>query len=432
MGSRSKRREVSTDRVACQTEGCPSTLLPATAARTGGLCMVCVNRRSQAERQEYIRLHRREVDPVAGLCDPVEILVAMHRPRAHDPLIVYKPIPFDREQIFSELNQTQLDQLMEIALQARRAGQRELAEGIGILLATLTTQDLSPLLVSWKEGTPWPAVMFRGAPALVRDSLIQYLEDSPDTALLQQVLCSLAWIGDSVVQQKLASWEQSPPAWRQRLHVTPSDYAQEAGWELRGQVRRDLTYPTCLGVHTGESDGALRAFQSGPADCPWCGRRLVHLLELDLRNRRLEFLPFFGPRLAVLSCDSCTLFAENVFAKVGADGEARWHSQNVRPDSLARDPADWPTSPWQSAALSLSLRMPMQAVESDRLGGSVSQIGGLPKWVQDAHYPKCPDCGQSMHFLAQLDNGDFPSHEGIHYVFLCADCRVTATNYQQS
>ena len=95
-------------------------------------------------------------------------------------------------------------------------------------------------------------------------------------------------------------------------------------------------------------------------------------------------------------------------------------------------PADWPTSPWQSALLSLSPRMPMQALESDGGGGSASQIGGQPNWVQDAQYPKCPDCGQSMHFLAQLDNGDFPSHEGIHYAFLCADCRVTATHYQQS
>lgn len=394
--------------------------------------MTCVNRRSRAEQQEYFRLHRREVDPVEGLSDPVEILLAMHRPRAHDPLIVYKPISFRREQIYSQLNQAQLDQLVEMALEARRAGHRELAEGIGISLATLTNHDLSSLLTRWQEGEPWPAVMFRGAQPVVRDSLIRYLEEDHDTLWANQALCALVWIGDSVVQQKLALWDQSPPAWRQRLHVTPSDYAQEAGWELRGQVRRDLTYPTCLGVHAGKTGGPLRAFQSGPADCPWCGRKLVHLLELDLRDRRFDFLPFSGPRLPVLSCDLCTLFADNLFAKVGADGEASWHSQNTRPEHLARDPANWPTSPWQSALLSVSPRMPMQALESDGGSGSASQIGGQPNWVQDAQYPKCPDCGQSMHFLAQLDNGDFPSHEGIHYAFLCADCRVTATHYQQS
>lgn len=423
---------MSTERIACQAEGCTSTILPATASRTGGLCMACVNRQAQVKHQEYLRQNRREVDPIEGLTDPVDILVAMHRPRARDPLIVYTPIPFRREQLYSQLNQAQLHRLMEIALEARRDGSRQLAEGIGVSLATLTTQDLTPLLASWNEGKAWPAVMFRGAQRVVRDSLIEYLEGTPDRAWVHQALCALVWIGDSLVQQMLALWDQSPPAWRQYLHVSPSDYAQEAGWELSGASRRDLVYRSCLGVQVGESDAPLRAFQPGLSDCPWCGRRLVYLLDFDLHEPRFDFLSFCGPRLPVLSCDSCTLFADNLFAKVGSEGEASWHPKNVRPDQLAKEAADWPTSPWQSARLRLQPRTPMQALESDRFGASASQIGGLPDWVQEARYPKCPDCGQSMHFLAQLDNGDFPAHDGMHYAFLCSDCRVTATNYQQS
>jgi hypothetical protein len=63
---------------------------------------------------------------------------------------------------------------------------------------------------------------------------------------------------------------------------------------------------------------------------------------------------------------------------------------------------------------------------------SISQIGGLPAWVQDSAFPKCPDCSGTMKFVAQVDNGQFPYHEGVYYAFLCASCRVTATTYQQT
>lgn len=35
-------------------------------------------------------------------------------------------------------------------------------------------------------------------------------------------------------------------------------------------------------------------------------------------------------------------------------------------------------------------------------------------------------------FLAQLDNGAFSGHEGTSYAFVCSDCGVMATTYQQT
>ncbi len=61
-----------------------------------------------------------------------------------------------------------------------------------------------------------------------------------------------------------------------------------------------------------------------------------------------------------------------------------------------------------------------------------TQIGGMPTWVQSPAYPKCPGCSRTMEFLAQLNNGQFPRHEGIYYAFWCPDCHTTATTYQQS
>ena len=37
-----------------------------------------------------------------------------------------------------------------------------------------------------------------------------------------------------------------------------------------------------------------------------------------------------------------------------------------------------------------------------------------------------------MKFIAQLDNGAFPLYGGIYYAFLCSECRITATTYQQT
>lgn len=62
-----------------------------------------------------------------------------------------------------------------------------------------------------------------------------------------------------------------------------------------------------------------------------------------------------------------------------------------------------------------------------------SQVGGHPTWIQDADYPQCTECQQTMTFVGQVapdELADF--QEGMHYAFLCAPCRTTATRYQQT
>jgi hypothetical protein len=64
---------------------------------------------------------------------------------------------------------------------------------------------------------------------------------------------------------------------------------------------------------------------------------------------------------------------------------------------------------------------------------SFSQLGGHPTWIQDASYPACPDCENTMMFVAQLDHDDIEDFsEGLFYAFLCPNCRTTATTYQQT
>jgi hypothetical protein len=81
--------------------------------------------------------------------------------------------------------------------------------------------------------------------------------------------------------------------------------------------------------------------------------------------------------------------------------------------------------------------MPESSIEI--LGHSVGEVtyrhyaGGHPTWVQDAAYPKCLECGQTMMFLAQVDRHDIEEYsEGTYFSFVCLDCMATATVYQQS
>ena len=48
-----------------------------------------------------------------------------------------------------------------------------------------------------------------------------------------------------------------------------------------------------------------------------------------------------------------------------------------------------------------------------------TKIGGMPTWIQYAHYPKCPKCGEEMKFIGQLSGQDLDDYaEGIYYGFI--------------
>jgi len=206
-----------TDRIRCKTEGCDDTILPETAARTGGVCMRCVNRKAHEDREEFIRKNRREVDPYEGLTDPVEIIGVLHTPRVHDPLIRYKPPPLTAAELYGALSPAQVARLMRHAADALRTGQRDYAHDIAKSLATLTTASLDEMLGVWVERLEfWPAVIFRGAGAPIRDGIIDHLRtadfDHDRSLSANHALSALAWIGDEVVQQAFRDWEKHPHA----------------------------------------------------------------------------------------------------------------------------------------------------------------------------------------------------------------------------
>mgnify|MGYP002625406988 FL=1 len=72
--------------------------------------------------------------------------------------------------------------------------------------------------------------------------------------------------------------------------------------------------------------------------------------------------------------------------------------------------------------------------------GLRTKLGGTPDWIQNDDTPECPECGDLMYFVAQIDsvehwNPDNPlivdppehidfmfSDVGMIYVFYCFDC----------
>ena len=68
-------------------------------------------------------------------------------------------------------------------------------------------------------------------------------------------------------------------------------------------------------------------------------------------------------------------------------------------------------------------------------GNNLNKLGGAPDWVQDTHFPNCPQCEKTMPYLAQLDD-DFPGYElwsgdsGHLYIFWCDACKVSGWHVQ--
>ncbi|MBW5448722.1 hypothetical protein GE107_22020 [Cohnella sp. CFH 77786] len=116
--------------------------------------------------------------------------------------------------------------------------------------------------------------------------------------------------------------------------------------------------------------------------------------------------------------------------KVELDGSYSWSEYNSLPDYIQETvPVEEPT--WRTMRLSERL-MGTYAGAYWTLEAPVSQIGGHPAWIQDAEYPICPCCSETMMFIGQIDMEQAANSEGIYYTILCGSCLISPVNYQQT
>ena len=288
-----------------------------------------------------------------------------------------------------------------------------------------------------EKGLFYPGLIFHEASEQTTEKLVALIDSSPDQLLLNHLLTCVAWAGNQAAQKAFARWKAETPVWVSDLHVPPEAYAAVAGWELTAAgTRRDLFTRTAFPlVAPGTAPDVLGVTVGTPSKqtCPWCSRRLVSVLDIDPDSQALKSLKWQSGPFQVLTCDVCCCFG-TVFSQKSAAGDQQWHPANSRPDYLPNDAAEWDPVPEHALVLSGETRHFMTSANWLIVAGvSFSQVGGLPTWVQDAEYPPCPDCSATMQFIGQVSNEDYDSfREGIYYCFVCFDCGVTATSYQQS
>jgi len=424
-----------TEKVECSNPGCSTLILPETGAKTGGRCMPCNREKQAAEREDFVRRNRRDVDPFQGVQDGVEIIKIVHQERAYDPLINWLRYPTPPDRLYAELTPIDLRRLTD-HVEALLRDEDETAEDILLCLAAFTDASLEACLeVMIERRVLWPSLPFRRASTSQRDRLLEQVEMAVATSDvgLDHALLALAWIGDARVVERFGDWARNRPGWASQLNLAPDRYSHEAGWELDSDGhRRDIFFRSCTALVKGSAPSAPESTNRIPAEgegvCPWCGRALTILVDLVPSDFDLAGLDL--PGLQVVTCDACTAFG-TIFGIIDADGRGRLDPGNVRPSYLPNDLETWPPLPARTL-VAAGRRSPHWAANWF-LPTTFSQVGGLPTWIQDFDYPICPGCSRTMKFLAQIAHDEIEDHaEGFYYAFVCADCRRTATSYQQS
>ncbi|WP_437887000.1 DUF1963 domain-containing protein [Phytobacter sp. V91] len=421
------------ERISCKNPQCSHLILPATAARTEGFCMPCVNARRRQEHDEFIKKNRKTINVFSGLTDPVQMLKLVHEPRENDPLIHQVPCPVPTDMLYKRLSVDESLRMANYAQTLFNTGSHDVAQEICTCLAAFTEANLDTCLRKWiaDDNVDFcSALPFHRAPPDVRDVLLQRVETDDENR--NWLLITLAWIGDDVVVERFNQWRQAPPLWCDSLYVPPHHYAHEAGWELTEEGhRRDLYFPQCtqLVKQAPEQPTVFRAVTGSGENCPHCSLPLIHLFDVAPGAVGLSAGAWPG-HILILTCECCTAY-DTVFAKIDAQGKARWFDEN-KPSMLAKKhSADWVRLPENSLHPG-EPRLPLFAADQF-LPTTFSQLGGHPAWVQDAQYPKCPECAQTMMFLAQISYEDIDElAEGMLYGFVCPSCLTTATSYQKT
>lgn len=428
-----------TERIPCKSQGCSATILPTTAAKTGGICMPCHQKEEREKHEAYIKQHRKTVNLYEGLTDPVDILKIMHAPRKYDPLIQYVNYPLSKAQVYTLLTREAASRMLSYALDLLIAGDD--SEAVNILLSLVCyrndniTEILSKLI---EHGMYDSSILFKDAPPDMRDQLLQQVEWDDDHR--NHLLFILGWIGDSIIVERFQEWRMHAPEWSEELSVAPESYALEAGWELTANgEKRPLAHDLCYAIRTdGEqcdepADASAAHFlQTCDSPCPWCARRLTILIDVDTSHPSLKYLDLSMERLQVATCEHCGGFS-TIFMELNHQCTPVWSRFNLKPEYLPHHEEEH-SSDVNVPALTL-LNEPHSPFYASvwTLSQQGSQIGGHPSWVQDADYPQCPCCSQRMRFIGQMDWADYePYGEGIFYMFICTDDRLTATLYQQS
>lgn len=418
------------ERIPCKSAGCTRTILPSTTVETGGYCHPCIQEERRKAHQAYVLANRKDVDPFAGLVDPVDIILAFHERRPYDELIHYLPLQRPLASVYRDLSPSGVERLVEHVVSIAGPEHDSSRDQLLLELAAYTTANLDRALLALIAcGQFYPGMAFHRAGPAVRNALLAATEIHNEHAMQ-----ALAWVDHSEARERFIRWRKQPPSYQAELHVPASSYAQIGGWQIEadGSSRR-LYVETCWALipTTERSLSGSNACRIGVATdqpCPQCGQSLTDLMILDRDDTRLASIPWSKRHLRVRTCLTGTCY-NPIFFDCSGDDHPVWLGE-VSPQRVVEN-GDWSPVPAGSLVLGGQERGLLHGA-SDSFD-HLSQIGGLPAWVQDSDYLSCPKCAMAMTFIGQISVADVHQRgEGMYYALVCPACQVTGTTYQQT
>lgn len=170
--------------------------------------------------------------------------------------------------------------------------------------------------------------------------------------------------------------------------------------------------------------------------CATCGDTLHHLLTFPVA----EFLPDTSslPSLTLATCNHC-LGTQIPILFLSHDESGIPRSQLTK---QAKTP-EFLNAPFEETGVALTAVSERYRWQEWICGPNLNRLGGHPAWIERPEYPSCPNCGQTMRFLLQLDS-ELPLRQatpdqssymmwgsgGVAYFFWCDTCRISAGRWQ--
>lgn len=388
--------------------------------------MRCVNRLREEEWSRYVAENRVDVDRFEGLTDVVEILKHVHTRHDHDPLKNYLPYRVPTAQLYRELGHDDADRLLR-AVAENTAQLAEVARHLSCF-STVDRNRCQHMLLDLRD--TYPHHVFRDANEVVVARLFKLLNEAvqlDDDRLIDHALCGLVWTRSPRVITQLSKWAKTPPRWASLLYLAPHKYTLEAGYEIEDGRLRELTLSPAyaLVASTEQDTDTISLFEPDRhgARCPRCSGSVVTLFRSELSTwpeHMRKAIPSHVP-----TCLGCAIWGA-YFVHLSGDGWS-WIPEG---ESSAKPPVKSVESDPCRVAL---VRRPDAEAVDHCASDAMSQIGGLPGWINDAMYPHCPRCDRSMLLVAQIQPNQFQeSVAGIYYVHHCPECSVVGVGYEQS
>lgn len=255
----------------------------------------------------------------------------------------------------------------------------------------------------------------------VAKELINKVNDEEED--INHLLCCIANIPcDETLKFFVESSKDPLPTWSKKLYVTPDRYTYCGKWYINrdGKIE-SLISNKVVGFERGSrkelsKKAPLKVLEE---KCEFCGKPLI--LVFDNKEK-------YG------TCLNCSCY-QILFLKE-EEGKLIWHKSNKMTEFFEKNKERFIDD------YDIKFEFALKEDEEERKSTytanefaviSKSTIGGFPTEINQIDYPNCPECGDTMHFAAQLDCEDVQKYgEGIYYFFSCRKCSVRACNYGQS